>query len=271
MARFVAACTLTIAVVSACGGSTSTRSAATPTPPPAATASAPPAGNATPSASLHLPVATATLVSTPTDGIVSALPTPTDGIFSTLPTPSVAGITFARDSLVTSTAVTLIDEQARFQSGRAIAWRLELPAALGLEIVRVTVVNEGTGSMSLDESFTPEPGSSIYYGNTVLASDVGGYVMRYYVNGVVFGEGRFSIRAAADVATPNPTPDRTPKPTRRPTDPPSGNCDPSYPTVCIPPGPPDLDCGEIRFQNFEVRGRDYHGFDGDNDGIGCES
>ncbi len=49
------------------------------------------------------------------------------------------------------------------------------------------------------------------------------------------------------------------------------NCDPSYPTVCIPPWPPDLDCGEIRYVNFEVLQDDPHGFDGDKDGIGCES
>jgi hypothetical protein len=50
-----------------------------------------------------------------------------------------------------------------------------------------------------------------------------------------------------------------------------GNCDPSYPSVCIPRYPPDLDCGEISQRNFTVIGSDPHGFDGDNDGIGCES
>ena len=49
------------------------------------------------------------------------------------------------------------------------------------------------------------------------------------------------------------------------------SCDPSYPDVCIPPWPPDLDCGEIRYSNFKVLPDDPHGFDGDNDGIGCES
>jgi len=49
------------------------------------------------------------------------------------------------------------------------------------------------------------------------------------------------------------------------------NCDPSYPDVCIPSSPPDLDCGEITHQNFEVLQPDPHGFDGDYDGIGCES
>jgi len=52
---------------------------------------------------------------------------------------------------------------------------------------------------------------------------------------------------------------------------PTPSCDPSYPDVCIPPYPPDLDCGEIGFSNFRVVGSDPHGFDTDNDGIGCES
>ena len=50
-----------------------------------------------------------------------------------------------------------------------------------------------------------------------------------------------------------------------------GNCDPSYPTVCIKSPPPDLNCGGISHKNFEVTGSDPHGFDRDNDGIGCES
>lgn len=49
-----------------------------------------------------------------------------------------------------------------------------------------------------------------------------------------------------------------------------GNCDPSYPDVCIARTPPDLNCGDISFHNFKVVGSDPHGFDGDNDGIGCE-
>ena len=50
-----------------------------------------------------------------------------------------------------------------------------------------------------------------------------------------------------------------------------GNCDPSYPDFCIPPPPPDLDCGQVNGTNFTVIGNDPHGFDGDNDGIGCET
>ena len=49
------------------------------------------------------------------------------------------------------------------------------------------------------------------------------------------------------------------------------SCDPSYPDVCIPPYPPDLDCGEIQYANFKVLQPDEHGFDPDKDEIGCES
>ena len=50
-----------------------------------------------------------------------------------------------------------------------------------------------------------------------------------------------------------------------------GRCDPSYPTVCIPPPPPDLDCGDIPYRRFHVRPPDPHHFDGGGDGVGCES
>jgi hypothetical protein len=53
--------------------------------------------------------------------------------------------------------------------------------------------------------------------------------------------------------------------------PPSGSCDPSYPGVCIPPAPPDLDCGDIPYRRFQVLAPDPHGFDGNHDGVGCES
>jgi micrococcal nuclease len=49
-----------------------------------------------------------------------------------------------------------------------------------------------------------------------------------------------------------------------------GPCDPSYPTVCIPPAPPDLDCADIRFRDFRVLAPDPHHLDGGGDGVGCE-
>jgi endonuclease YncB( thermonuclease family) len=78
----------------------------------------------------------------------------------------------------------------------------------------------------------------------------------------------------ADVEPPPPQPAPTaqpaapaPVPTKAPL---SGQCDPSYPDVCIPPPPPDLDCGDIPYKRFRVLPPDPHRFDGDHDGIGCE-
>ena len=52
---------------------------------------------------------------------------------------------------------------------------------------------------------------------------------------------------------------------------PKSNCDPSYPTVCIAPYPPDLNCKDVPYKKFKVLQPDPHGFDRDRDGIGCES
>lgn len=71
--------------------------------------------------------------------------------------------------------------------------------------------------------------------------------------------------------TTRPAPRKTtPKPARTTTKP-ARNCDPSYPTVCIPPAPPDLDCGQITQRNFKVLPPDPHRFDGNKDGVGCET
>jgi micrococcal nuclease len=66
-------------------------------------------------------------------------------------------------------------------------------------------------------------------------------------------------------------PSQTQQPKKEPSQTPQPSCDPSYPGVCIAPYPPDLNCGDIPYKNFKVVGSDPHGFDGDNDGIGCES
>ena len=50
-----------------------------------------------------------------------------------------------------------------------------------------------------------------------------------------------------------------------------GECDVSYPDVCIPTGPPDLDCPDIGYSDFRVTGPDPHGFDDDSDEVGCAS
>jgi micrococcal nuclease len=49
------------------------------------------------------------------------------------------------------------------------------------------------------------------------------------------------------------------------------NCDSSYPDICIPSPPPDLDCKDVKERNFTVRLPEPHRFDGNKDGVGCES
>ncbi len=80
----------------------------------------------------------------------------------------------------------------------------------------------------------------------------------------------------APAPTPVPPPPPTPAPAViQPLVPQPSNCEPSYPGICIPIGSPDLDCGEIQWRRFtvvwNVPNPDPHGFDGDQDGIGCES
>jgi micrococcal nuclease len=78
------------------------------------------------------------------------------------------------------------------------------------------------------------------------------------------------VVATQPPAPPPPPPPVAPPPTQPPV---AGNCDPHYPTICVPPPPPDLNCGDIpQYARFTVLAPDPHGFDGnDNDGIGCES
>lgn len=82
------------------------------------------------------------------------------------------------------------------------------------------------------------------------------------------------VRRVMDGLGPAPPPqsDPSPEPTQ-PADPGDGgdDCDPAYPTVCIPSPPPDLDCPDVGHRNFAVRAPDPHGFDRDRDGIGCET
>ncbi len=79
--------------------------------------------------------------------------------------------------------------------------------------------------------------------------------------------GGFGIPVTPPTPTPAPV---APQPTAPPS---GGNCDPSYPGVCIPPYSQvgDLDCGDIPFRRFTVVPPDPHRFDGDGDGVGCES
>jgi len=71
--------------------------------------------------------------------------------------------------------------------------------------------------------------------------------------------GRGLWSACNDVAAPPPVPRA------------EGGCDASYPDLCLPSPPPDLDCRDVAERRFRVEGGDPHNFDGDGNGIGCEA
>ncbi len=60
------------------------------------------------------------------------------------------------------------------------------------------------------------------------------------------------------------------RPTNRVTNNTNNNCDPNYSGACIPPYPPDLNCGDITARGFQSTGTDPHRLDRDKDGIACE-
>lgn len=70
-----------------------------------------------------------------------------------------------------------------------------------------------------------------------------------------------------EIKTKQAIPTATPLPTHPSL---SEDCDPSYPTICVHPPPPNLDCDDIEHREFKVIPPDKHYFDPDGDGIGCE-
>ena len=108
-----------------------------------------------------------------------------------------------------------------------------------------------------------------YPPDTAMASVLAGLMAR--------GAGRGCALVVAPLPTaPPPAPAPLPtspaeQPTAAPQPTAAGNCHPAYPTVCIPPPPPDLDCGDIPHRRFQVLPPDPHNFDGDGNGVGCES
>ncbi|MGI8876115.1 MAG: HNH endonuclease family protein [Egibacteraceae bacterium] len=73
------------------------------------------------------------------------------------------------------------------------------------------------------------------------------------------------VTAAPIEAGPPPGPEPAPGPEPGP----GGGCASGY-DPCVPPYPPDLDCGDVDGP-ITVTGDDPHGLDGDGDGMGCTS
>ena len=124
-----------------------------------------------------------------------------------------------------------------------------------LNLGTVTTNTKGTGKATLTVSSKAKAGK-----HTVTA-----------IKGSAKASDALNVTVPTATKTPTKTPTKTATPKPRPTSTPSQRCDPSYPTVCIPPPPPDLNCSDIPYRRFRVVGNDPHNFDADHDGIGCES
>jgi hypothetical protein len=122
----------------------------------------------------------------------------------------------------------------------------------------------GQDNLEVGDFYWNRDGTVWSLGDVAEVRDAANHLIHSYV--VVGNE---PTATATRTATVTATPTRTsqvPTPTRDPT-----VCAAEYPTVCIAPPPPDLNCGDISFRRFRVLPPDRHGFDTDNDGIGCES
>ena len=107
--------------------------------------------------------------------------------------------------------------------------------------------------------------------NEMLLSNGHAHILSQYCGTSEFsGESWAQQYGCENVSTQHSIPIKTSEPVQS-SEPSYENCDESYPDVCIAPYPPDLNCGDVPYKNFRVVGNDSHKFDGDKDGIGCET
>jgi len=145
-------------------------------------------------------------------------------------------------------------------------------------------VDEPCGPLAKDANAVLVAGKTVRLVKDVSETDRYGRLLRYVYMDDLFVNGELVLHGWADAVRYPPDTAMaelleyyesiatggclaaTPVPTT-----PAGDCDPAYPTVCIPPPPPDLDCGDIPYRRFTVLPPDPHNFDGNHDGVGCES
>jgi hypothetical protein len=156
----------------------------------------------------------------------------------------------------------------------------EVRQAVTVEVTReveVTSIREvvvtATETATLQLSLTPSDTPTITQTPTHTATSTQTFTPTWTLTATRTASPTLSSAQKTALARPTAAVQPTQPPTRPPPTiaPAGGNCDPSYPTVCIPPRPPDLDCGQISFQDFLVLPPDPHDFDRDTDGVGCES
>jgi micrococcal nuclease len=134
--------------------------------------------------------------------------------------------------------------------------RYSFPAGFSLAPGETVTVHSGCGEDFGTSLFWCAVGSAIWNndGDTAFVTDPSG-----------------NIHTSLGYGPPPPAASPAPPPPPVPFAGGGGTCDSSYQDVCIPPPPPDLDCGDIPHRDIRVVGSDPHGFDGNHDGVGCES
>lgn len=174
------------------------------------------------------------------------------------PTPSTPAAPSAPVSVIDTLALVGTAERTRFEGAAgAYTW-----SALAFEGERATVrwdVRAGDADCQVAWRVEPTNGDAI---SSTVRVDAGGREQDNRRYDIDFADAAFVVSSTC------PTWVMTMQGTAAPT---GGSCDDSYLGVCIPPYPPDLDCGDIAERDFAVVGSDPHGFDREGDGLGCES
>lgn len=279
--------------------------ASIPTATPTATQTWTPTLTLTPIPTLTFtPSMTATITNTPTITFTPTITnTPTNTMTPTITLPPIAGgdcIPMANREVGTVTEVVDGDTIKVNIEGKIYSVRY-----IGIDAPETAFTNDYFGSQSTNWNRSLVDGRKIYLFKDVSEVDKYSRLLRYVVVGTKFvnyemvksghayasdyppdtacSRSLSSAQLSAKTAlvgfwapTPVPVvrsnPIIAPTSDIQPTSPSSGgNCDPSYPTVCIQPPPPDLDCKDIPYRRFTVLPPDPHNFDGDADGVGCES
>lgn len=214
--------------------------------------------------------------------LTTATPAPTEGVPSTVQARVVEAvdgdtIEVSIDGQVHSVRYIGIDTPETVHPERPVEWIGPEAAAKNAELVADQIV-----TLEKDVSETDQYGRLlryVYVGDTMVNAEL---VRLGYAQVSTFppdvkhqalfltleAEARDAARGLwGSPPTAPPPPTEVPAPQQ----PSREGCDPAYPDVCIKPPPPDLGCGDISHRRFRVLEPDPHCFDGDNDGIGCES
>ncbi|HSH59255.1 MAG TPA: thermonuclease family protein [Acidimicrobiales bacterium] len=130
-----------------------------------------------------------------------------------------------------------------------------------------TLAEVMVGTLSVNEALVREGAAEWYEQFAREDADLARRLRAAEEEARASGRGLWS--ACSNTRSAAPTTQRPPSGNGSPA---GGNCHPAYPDDCIPPAPPDLNCGDLRRAvRVDHRSGDPHGLDANDDGWGCES